>query len=118
MSMLLDPEQLFQRLMEDLPIELQSDIFVVGSLAAAYHFRVKLQQQGVNTKDADLVVHPAGNTSSCAGMAERLLDSLGDSVRFLLENPGAGRLREFRSLRARGVRSWVVRGFHAYRIFY
>lgn len=47
---------------------------MVGSLAAAYHFRVELQRQGVNTKDADLVVHPAGDTLSCAGMAERLLD--------------------------------------------
>lgn len=47
---------------------------MVGSLAAAYHFRVELHRQGVNTKDADLVIHPAGDTISCAGMAERLLD--------------------------------------------
>jgi len=73
MSMTLDPEPLFQRLIDDLPDELHAHVFVVGSLAAAYHFRVELQRQGVNTKDVDLVVHPAGDTISCAGMAERLL---------------------------------------------
>jgi len=70
----LDPEPLFERLVHDLPADLHEHVFVVGSLAAAYHFRVQLERQGVNTKDADLVVHPAGDTVSCAGMAERLLD--------------------------------------------
>ncbi len=74
MSSRLDPEPLFARLMNDLPEELHSHVFVVGSLAAAYHFRAELQRRGVNTKDADLVVHPAGDTVSCAGMAERLLE--------------------------------------------
>ena len=73
MNMTLDPEPLFQRLMDELPDELHTHVFVVGSLAVAYHFRVELQRQGVNTKDADLVVHPAGDTISCAGMAEHLL---------------------------------------------
>ena len=50
--------------------------------------------------------------------AERLLDTVEDSVRFLLENPGAGRPREFRLPRARGIRSWVVKGSHTYLIFY
>ncbi len=50
--------------------------------------------------------------------AERLLDAVQDSVQFLLENPGAGRLREFRSSRAQGVRSWLVKGFRVYLIFY
>ena len=70
----LDPEPLFDRLVSDLPSDLHEHIFVVGSLAAAYHFRVELMRQGVNTKDADLVVHPAGDTFSCAAMAGRLLD--------------------------------------------
>jgi hypothetical protein len=74
MSMALDPEPLFKRLVDDLPDESHAHVFVVGSLAAAYHFRVQLQRQGVNTKDADLVVHPAGDSISCGGMAERLLD--------------------------------------------
>lgn len=34
---------------------------------------MELHRQGVNTKDADLVIHPAGDTVSCAGMAEWLL---------------------------------------------
>ena len=50
--------------------------------------------------------------------AERLLDAVEDAVSFLLENPGAGRRREFSSARARGVRSWAVRGFLACLIFY
>ena len=70
----LDPEPLFARLVDALPADVQDHVFVVGSLAVAYHFRVELQRQGVNTKDADLVVHPAGDTVSCAAMAERLLD--------------------------------------------
>lgn len=73
MNMILDPEPLFGRLTADLPDELHHHVFVVGSLAAAYHFRAELQQDGVATKDADLVVHPAGDTVSCVGMAERLL---------------------------------------------
>jgi len=42
--------------------------------------------------------------------AERLLDAVDDAVQMLLESPGAGRRREFRSPRAEGMRSWVVRG--------
>ena len=70
----LDPERIFDRLVNDLPADLHDHVFVVGSLAAAYHFRVELHQQGVNTKDADLVVHPAGDAVSCSSMAERLLE--------------------------------------------
>ncbi|NOT29065.1 MAG: type II toxin-antitoxin system RelE/ParE family toxin [Planctomycetes bacterium] len=40
------------------------------------------------------------------------------AVRFLLESPLAGRLREFRSARAQGVRSWPVRDFPNYLILY
>ena len=70
----LDPEALFERLARDVPAGLHEHVFVVGSLAAAYHFRVALERQGVNTKDADLVVYPAGDTSFCSAMAEELLD--------------------------------------------
>lgn len=49
---------------------------------------------------------------------ERLLDAVEDAVQFLLENPSAGRLRRFRSPRARGIRSWSVKGFRSYLIFY
>ncbi len=50
--------------------------------------------------------------------AERLLDAVEATVLFLGENPRAGRQQEFRSPRARGVRSWKVTGFDAYLIFY
>ena len=50
--------------------------------------------------------------------AERLLDAVEETVQFLLENPGAGRPRDFRSARAQGVRSWAVSGFQSYLILY
>ena len=69
----LDPVALFRTLVRDLPADLRGDVFVTGSLAAAYAFNVRLRGQGVNTKDADLLVHPAGNVDGARGMAERLL---------------------------------------------
>jgi hypothetical protein len=69
----LDPFALFERISADIPTELHKDLFVTGSLAAAYHFRAKLDGGAVNTKDADLVVHPAGNVGSCQDMARSLL---------------------------------------------
>jgi hypothetical protein len=71
----LDPVLLFRTLCTDIPADLRRDVFVTGSLAAAYAFRVRLQGQAVNTKDADLLVHPAGNINSAREMAERLLRS-------------------------------------------
>ena len=50
--------------------------------------------------------------------AERLLDAVGDAVALLLENPLAGSPREFRSMRAQGVRSWDPPGFPSHLIFY
>ncbi len=50
--------------------------------------------------------------------AERLLDAVDVASRFLLENPSAGRRRAFRSSRAHGIRSWAVKGFQAWLIFY
>ena len=68
----LDPTILFERIANDVPKELHGHLFVTGSLAAAYHYKAKLQGQAVNTKDADLVVHPAGHVSSCEQMARQL----------------------------------------------
>jgi hypothetical protein len=68
----LDPERIFDRLRRDIPAPLHGRVFVVGSLAAAYHFRTSLEGRAVNTKDADVVVHPAGNVASCRRIAERL----------------------------------------------
>ena len=68
----LDPHALFARLARDIPTDLHPHLFVAGSLAAAYHFADRLQDRAVNTKDADVVVHPAGDVGSCRRMAERL----------------------------------------------
>lgn len=71
----LDPVRLFRRLAEELPRSLRRHVIVVGSLAAAYQFRAKLTGGAVNTKDADVVIHPAGDVASCRAMAMRLLDA-------------------------------------------
>lgn len=66
--------------------------------------------------DLDLAVQHIGSGSPAA--AERLIDAVGDTVAFLLENPGAGPIRGFHARRARDVQAWAVRGFHAYSLFY
>jgi hypothetical protein len=68
----LDPEKLFELIARDVPQSLHQHLFVTGSLAAAYHYKAQLQGQAINTKDADLVVHPAGHTDSCREMTETL----------------------------------------------
>jgi hypothetical protein len=70
----LDPQKLFERIAHDIPGDLHRHLFVTGSLAAAYHYKAQLQGQAINTKDADLVVHPAGHVDSCREMAEKLKD--------------------------------------------
>lgn len=70
----LDPNELFERIARDVPQSLHQHLFVTGSLAAAYHYKAQLQGQAINTKDADLVVHPAGHVDSCRAMAEQLRD--------------------------------------------
>jgi hypothetical protein len=69
----LDPKKLFKRLATDILTRLHGHTFIVASLAAAYHFRIQLERRAVNTKDADIVVHPAGDVRSCRDMAEHLL---------------------------------------------
>jgi hypothetical protein len=71
----LDPAQLFRQIAADLPDEFHAHVFVAGSLAAAYHYQAQLEGHAVNTKDADLVIHPAGNVTCCRQMAQQLLNS-------------------------------------------
>ncbi len=71
----LDPKKLFARLAQDIPPPLHRHVFIVGSLAAAYHLRAGLQSRAVHTKDADVVVHPAGDIRSCRELTERLLQA-------------------------------------------
>ena len=70
----LDPVDIFNRLSSDIPADLRNSFVIVGSLAAAYEFRKNLQGRAVNTKDADIVVYPAGNVESAQSMACALLD--------------------------------------------
>jgi hypothetical protein len=57
----------------DLPGELRPHVLVVGSLAAAYHFRDTIHRDGIATKDADCVIHPAGALMECQAIATQLL---------------------------------------------
>ena len=69
----LDPVDIFKRLSIDIPADLRENFVIVGSLAAAYEFRKSLQGRTVNTKDADIVVYPAGDVDSAQNMACALL---------------------------------------------
>jgi hypothetical protein len=70
---MLDPADLFRTLHRDIPVEHQGNILVAGSLAAAYAFRGSLSGHAVATKDADLLVHSAGNSISVHVAAEALI---------------------------------------------
>jgi hypothetical protein len=70
----LDPRKLFARMAGDIPGPLRKHVFIVGSLAAAYHFRAQLERRAVNTKDADVVIHPAGNVEASRALAAKLLE--------------------------------------------
>jgi hypothetical protein len=67
----LDPDILFKLIANDIPRELHANLYMTGSLAAAYEYRTKLQRRAINTKDADLVVHPAGNVQSSEQIASQ-----------------------------------------------
>jgi hypothetical protein len=70
----LDPARIFSRICRDIPKTLRDHIIVMGSLAAAYEYRVELQSRALHTKDADLLIHPADGTRSARDIAEALLD--------------------------------------------
>ena len=70
---IVDPRALFARLQAELPADVLDHVVVVGSLAAAYHYADDLVAGGVKTKDADLVIHPAGHTVAAQEIARRLL---------------------------------------------
>jgi hypothetical protein len=69
----LDPALVFDLIAADLPDDLHEHVLVIGSLAAAYHYRDRLRTDAVNTKDADVVVQPAGALAQCRAIASRLL---------------------------------------------
>jgi hypothetical protein len=86
----LDPRRLFKQLSQQLPAELRAHVLVIGSLAAARAFVVRLGSEAVNTQDADLLIHPAGDVASARRTAERLLEAGWTRVRgtcFPMPNP-------------------------------
>jgi len=71
----LDPMLVLKLIAKDVPRELHENLLIVGSLAAAYHYREDRGQQPVKTKDADVIIQPAGALAQCRDIAERLLDA-------------------------------------------
>jgi len=72
-SVTVDPSLVLRLLAADVPSTLHPNLLLAGSLAAAYHYRTDAQRE-VLTKDADLVVQPAGATSECLETARQLLE--------------------------------------------
>lgn len=70
----LDPKVLFQLVANHLPDELHDNVLIVGSLAAAYFYRDQIETGSINTKDADVVVRPAGALKECERIAHLLLE--------------------------------------------
>jgi hypothetical protein len=68
-----DPKILFDLIAHHLPPELRPHILVAGSLAAAYHHRDRLIGGVINTKDADVMIQPAGAIAECQTIAKLLL---------------------------------------------
>ncbi len=73
MSENIDPKILFDLIAHHLPTELHQHVLIAGSLAAAYHHRDRLIGGVINTKDADVVIQPAGAVSECERVAKLLL---------------------------------------------
>jgi hypothetical protein len=74
MSEVIRPEILFDLIAYHLPASLRPHVMLAGSLAAAYHHRDQLIGGVVNTKDADVMIHPAGAIAECAAIAARLIE--------------------------------------------
>lgn len=66
---------LFDMLQAHLPESVREHVLVVGSLAAAMSHRDRLRERGVNTKDCDVIVHPAGALPEAAKLAATLFDA-------------------------------------------
>lgn len=50
--------------------------------------------------------------------ASRFLTAAQDACKLLARMPGAGAVREFKNPKASGMRSWPIKGFENYLIFY
>jgi hypothetical protein len=68
----LDPQALVPRLATGIPAGLCKHAYLVGSLAAAWHYREQLRFRTIRTKDADVVIQPVGASMQVARIAESL----------------------------------------------
>ncbi|MFT7553412.1 MAG: hypothetical protein ACI9BV_003746, partial [Rhodothermales bacterium] len=75
-SRTVSPKMLTERLSGELPAEVKQGMVLIGSLAAAYHYRNEIGASAIRTKDADLLLSPrsAAVLSGQRG-AEVLLDA-------------------------------------------
>jgi toxin ParE1/3/4 len=76
--------------------------------------RIEVRPQA--RRDIDEIADFIAQDSVAAG--RRFYDSAQQAFRDLVATPGMGRLREFRNPRMAGVRSWAIRGFERFLVFY
>lgn len=70
------PDQVLAKVAESIPPECRSNLIVIGSLAAGYHFFSRARPFFVRTKDIDTVLQPRKRAvASGRAMAERLIGS-------------------------------------------
>ena len=68
--------------------------------------------------ESDLLEACGYLATGSAEVAERFLEAVDSTLDLLRSNPQAGRLRESAAARLAGIRSWLVRGFPSYLVFY
>lgn len=95
----LDPKVLFDLIAAHVPSDLKPNILIVGSLAAAYHFRSELQYDGITTKDADVAIQPAGAIQECQAIAQRLLNDGWRRLAKCYSRPSPTPVEELRAIR-------------------
>jgi hypothetical protein len=71
--LILDPRKILSDLKGHLSDQAARNIVVVGSLAAAYDYWPRLKKRGLATKDADFLIHPAGDIAHAAMLMKELL---------------------------------------------
>lgn len=67
-------------------------------------------RHAIATQSLEAIAEHLANTSSLV-VALRFLERAEEALAAILQSPGIGRLRNFRSGRLAGVRTWHVRGF-------
>lgn len=73
MLVALNPRQTVHQIARAIPADLRANVIIVGSLAAGYHFFQANADDGVRTKDADLLLSPHAAARITAGKAAEVL---------------------------------------------